>query len=180
MTEMPVLESERIIIRPFVTADLQDIRDFLHVDEQWMQWAVMNHGQLARLNQPPYGDRAIVLRSSAEVVGAAGYVPCFGPFEQLPGIASIRRQPRESRWTTELGLFYAVSPEHRRCGYASEAARSLLDYAFKALHAKRVIATTDRENPGSIGVMRRVGMRIVENPSSEPPWLQVVGVLENQ
>jgi hypothetical protein len=33
-------------------------------------------------------------------------------------------------------------------------------------------------NAGSMGVMRRLGMRIVKNPSAEPRWLQVVGVLD--
>jgi len=27
--------------------------------------------------------------------------------------------------------------------------------------------------------MRRVGMRIVENPYADPPWLQIVGILEH-
>ena len=27
--------------------------------------------------------------------------------------------------------------------------------------------------------MRKLGMRLERNPSPEPPWLQVVGVLEN-
>jgi hypothetical protein len=31
----------------------------------------------------------------------------------------------------------------------------------------------------SQGVMRKVGMTITRNPLPEPPWLQLVGVLEN-
>ena len=30
-----------------------------------------------------------------------------------------------------------------------------------------------------MGVMRKLGMRIVKNPYPEPPWMQVVGVLEH-
>ena len=29
---------------------------------EWLQWTVLNYVQLAKLHQPPYGDRAIVLR----------------------------------------------------------------------------------------------------------------------
>jgi hypothetical protein len=29
-----------------------------------------------------------------------------------------------------------------------------------------------------VAVMRRLGMRVLENPHPEPSWLQIVGVLE--
>jgi hypothetical protein len=41
------------------------------------------------------------------------------------------------------------------------------------------VATTEHANIASIGVMRKLGMRIERNSLSEPPWLQVVGVLEH-
>ena len=76
-------------------------------------------------------------------------------------------------------MFYAISPAHQRRGYASEAARALVDYAFQRLNLKRVVATTNYDNAASIGVMRKLGMWVEKNPRPEPPWLQVVGVLEN-
>lgn len=56
--------------------DLQDIHPLLEVElrqaglrtdkmetlaerAQWLQWAVLNYEQLAKLRQPPYGDRAV-------------------------------------------------------------------------------------------------------------------------
>jgi RimJ/RimL family protein N-acetyltransferase len=81
--------------------------------------------------------------------------------------------------TPEFGLFYAISPAQQRHGYATEAAQALVEYAFRQLHVKRVVATTDYANVGSIGVMRKLGMRIEKNPLATPPWLQIVGVLEN-
>ena len=82
-------------------------------------------------------------------------------------------------YSTEFGLFYAISPSYQRQGYASEAAQALIEYAFGQLQLKRVIATTNYDNIGSMAVMRKLGMRIERNPLAEPPWLQVVGVLEN-
>jgi RimJ/RimL family protein N-acetyltransferase len=75
-------------------------------------------------------------------------------------------------------LFYAVSPAYRRQGFATEAAQALADYAFRRLRLKRIVATTDYGNAASIGVMRSLGMRVERNPLAEPPWLQVVGILE--
>src|SRR5205085_7665200 len=80
----------------------------------------------------------------------------------------------------EFGLYYALSPAYQRQGYATEATRALIDYAFTQLALKRIVATTTNENVASIAVMRKVGMRIEKNPYPDPPWFQVVGVLENR
>lgn len=66
--------------------------------------------------------------------------------------------------------------ESRQLGFATEAGRALLDYAFGRLRLERVVATTSDDNMASIGVMQRLGMRIERNPSPNPPWPQVVGV----
>src|SRR5260370_1314078 len=64
-------------------------------------------------------------------------------------------------------------------GYATEAAQALINYAFTQLHLKRIVATTTYENEASIGVMRKVGMRIEKNPSPDPSGFQAVGILGN-
>jgi len=76
-------------------------------------------------------------------------------------------------------LFYAIFPSHQRQGYASEAAQALVDYAFQSLGLRRAVATTAYDNLTSQGVMRKLGMCIEKSPLPEPPWLQVVGVIEN-
>lgn len=196
MLEMPILITERLIIRPFVMDDLQDVHQLLDVElnaadmgtdnmesladrAEWLQWAIRNPAQLALLNQPPYGDRAIVHRLDNKLIGACGYVPCLGFFEQLHGFSAQTIPPSESHNTPEFGLFYAISPAYQRQGFACEAAQALIDYAFTHLRLKRIIAETDYTNTGSISVMQKLGMRIEKNPYPEPPWLQVVGVLEN-
>lgn len=194
MNEMPTLETTRLVVRPFVMADLIDVHrlfdielraDDLRVDRmesvkeraEWLQWAVLNYAQLAKLNQPPYGDRAIALKHSGQLIGSCGYVPCLNAFEQLPNLSYYDGSGELGRNTAEVGLFYAISPSHQRRGYASEAAQALVDYAFQELRLKRIIATTDYDNVGSMAVMRKLGMRVEKNPLAEPPWLQVVGVL---
>jgi len=197
MNQMPVLNTLRLAIRPFVMEDLGAVHRLLDIElvvadlgtdkmdslaerTQWLQWTVLNYEQLAKLRQPPYGDRAIVLKSTGQLIGACGFVPCLNPFEQVPGFAVGERSGGLGLNSTEFGLFYAVSPAHQRRRYASEAAQALVDYAFRHLHLKRVIATTGYENIASMGVMRKLGMRIAENPLSDPPWLQMVGVLEQE
>lgn len=141
----------------------------------WLEWTVAGYDQLEALTSPPYGERAIQLRGGP-VVGLVGLVPSLGPFGRLPGFGgdpSTRTLLRP-----EVGLYWAVDPQHRGNGYATEAARALVDWAFGHLELARIVAMTTHDNAASQAVMRRLGMRIERNPDPEPAWFQVVGWLE--
>jgi RimJ/RimL family protein N-acetyltransferase len=163
MTGMPVLETERLVIRPFVMYDLADVHRLLDAElraggpmageaealarrAQWLQWTVLNYEQLAYLRQPPYGDRGVVLKSTGQLIGACGFVPCLGPLAKLPGFSPGRSEGDPSLWSAGVGLCYAVAPAHQRCGYATEAAQALVDHAWQRMHLSRVIAMTTHDN----------------------------------
>jgi RimJ/RimL family protein N-acetyltransferase len=147
---------------------------------RWLEWTILGHEQFASLHQPPYGERAVVLKLAGRLIGACGFVPCLDRFEQLPSFSASPATSPVAFATAEVGLYYAISPTYRRQGYATEAARAMLDYAFRELNLKRVVATTTYDNAASIGVMRKLGMRIERNPFPDPPWLQIVGIRENR
>ena len=197
MTRMSPLETARLIIRPFIMDDLDALYQILDVElseadfgtegaqsrderREWLTWAVLNYDQLAKMYQPPYGDRAIVLKQTGQLIGAIGYVPCMMPFGQLRALAAGLDEAIRRRSTCELGLYYALAPAHQRQGYTSEAAVAMVEYAFQSLGLRRVVATTTYDNEGSIGVMRKIGMQIERNPFPDPPWMQVVGFIEYQ
>jgi RimJ/RimL family protein N-acetyltransferase len=176
-TALPELRSARLVIRPLRVSDAAACRAALDVSDeeafdQWLSWAVAAPCALAALHQPPFGERAIALATTGEVVGLVGLVPSLGPFAQLDGA------PPGGPWTLELGLYWALATEHRGHGYASEAAAELARHLFRALNPARLIATTEHANSSSQAVMRRLGMRILENPHPEPAWLQTVGILD--
>jgi len=187
---MSVLETGRLLIRPFVMDDLEACHQLFDLEakmeeqsledrRQWLTWAVMNYAELDKLSQPPYGDRAVVLKSTGQLVGSVGLVPCLAPFGLLPSFGSVADPQTVGRNTPEVGLFWALSTAHRGQGYATEAARALTDFAFGKLNLCRIVATTDYANTASQRVMERLGMKIGRNPYPEPKWFQVVGVLEN-
>ena len=218
MVRIPPLETERLVIREFTRADLEAAHQLLDRDladddmatdgatsrdarRQWLTWAAASYEQLDHLRQPPYTDRAIVLRATGELAGACGLVPCLCPFQQLPGwdswtgapvtaatpdvadsslpLASQHTVAEPARFTAEVGLFWAIAPSLRRLGHATEAASALVSYAFQTLQLARVVATTRHDNAASAGVMRKLGMRILRNSLLNPPWFQVVGVLRS-
>jgi RimJ/RimL family protein N-acetyltransferase len=189
---MPELETTRLQIRPMILDDLESIhqlnQDIGWVDEsqtaveqyetihQYVHWSSLNHVQLARLHQPPYGDRSVCHKETGDLIGICGLVPYVADFSVFP---SMRDTP-DGMTRTEMGLMWAISPAHHRLGYATEVARALIDYAFTDLRLHRIIATTGHKNIASQGVMRKAGMRIEKNPFPDPPWLQVIGIAENE
>lgn len=188
-TAMPPLETERLIIRPFVLDDFEAVDRVLSeawqvpeekraeqraVHERWLQWSVENYQALAGLRQPPYGDRAIVLKDGNELVGSVGLVPAFGPFGQLPGFPANSGSPC---FFPEVGMYWAVDPAYQGQGYATEAGRALIDYTFQHMNLGRIIATTEYSNERSVAVMRKLGMTILHNAQPEPEWFQIVGLL---
>lgn len=189
---VPTLESARLIVRQLTLADLSAIHSVLATAfdepelvndatalserERWLQWTVLNYEQVERLHQPPYGERAIVLKETEQLIGAVGFVPCLNLFGRAPSW-SHRVEPDLN--VPEFGMFWAIASEQQGHGYATEAARLMLNYAFEELLLARVVATTEYENDASINVMRKLGMRIEKNQHGEPFWFQVVGVVEN-
>ena len=182
---MRTLDTARLRIRAFTPADAETYSRLL--DEAFGKGAygssdekrvVFDHQVaadpgMALLHQPPYGDRAMVLRDSGEVVGSVGFAPCLKPFGLLPSFE------RTTRFTSEMGLFWALFPKQQGHGYATEAAAAMVAYAFDELRLRRIVATTEHDNTRSINVMRRLGMRLERNPETEPHWFQTVGILDH-
>ena len=181
MTHMPVLTTERLIVRPFRMDDAEAYARVIGSDDapEWFEWATRNPAALGALAQPPYGDRAVVLRESNELIGSVGFVPCLMPFEKLDNLCSGAERTRPVCSTPEFGLFYWFAAAFQRQGYATEAVRAMVDYAFAKLNLKRIVATTEFDNDRSIRMMERLGMSIARDDSGEPGHLQVVGVLRN-
>lgn len=187
---MPTLETNRLFIREFTMDDLDDLYRIIDLDvelevqsyeerRQYVQWSIMNYEALARLYQPPYGDRVVVLKESSKLIGAAGLVPCWGPFGTLPYYVTRSGGHEDCLNRPEMGLYYAIDGQYQRQGYATEAAQALIDFAFQHLQLSHMIATTDYDNLASQGVMRRLGMIVERNPYPDPEWFQVVGILAN-
>jgi RimJ/RimL family protein N-acetyltransferase len=145
------ITTERLVLRRF---DDEDAADLL---------AMVAHPSVARTTPE--------IEASAE--GVRRYVEMqrgLQPFEQgkcfdlalerkgdgqVIGLVSlVCREHRQA----EIG--WALGVEHRGQGFATEAARALLDYGFARLGLHRIQASTSSRNPGSLGVMERLGMRL--------------------
>lgn len=99
---------------------------------------------------------AIVLRAEARLIGS--------------GTLSIQRRQSQAKMGWDLAR------DCWNCGYATEAARALLAYAFGTLGVSRVEADCFTANAASIRVLEKCGLR--REPSRLREWLHTRPYLE--
>ena len=138
-----VIETQRLLIRPFDPADWEDLHEYL------------SDGQVIRYE--PYGvftadeSRQEAARRSSD---PAFWAVCLKDSGKLIGNLYLAGQSFD---TWELG--YVFNASYQGKGYATEAAASLLDHAFGRLGARRVIAMCNPLNTASWRLLERLGMR---------------------
>jgi RimJ/RimL family protein N-acetyltransferase len=100
------------------------------------------------------------------------------------GVAGVLRDTGElvvdlSLWCVSEGhsqgeLGFVVHPAHQGRGYATEASRPLLDFAFGAAGLHRVVGRTEARNIASARVLEKLGMRreahLIENEWVKGEW----------
>ena len=151
MTEIPVLTTERLVLRGFVEADFEsyasmmaspDVMRFLGTGQPmsradaWRQMAmILGHWQLRG-----FGLWAVEHRATGALIGRIG---CHQP-EGWPDF--------------ELG--YALGREHWGQGFAREGARAALTFAREVLRRDRVISLIRPDNTASRRVAESFGATV--------------------
>ena len=181
---MKALETERLIIRPFLADDLEAAHKLLDHDLAWSgqgfsiaqrQERLEFYRALANWDDTGnlYGYRAIILKGANELIGTCGFTPRLWSADER---AAFDLLADNSPYTTlEVEIGYAVGSRFRRQGYASEAVKAVVTYALGSPRLERVLAVTGRENGASINVMKRIGMKTAMNHHLDV-WPGVVGV----
>jgi RimJ/RimL family protein N-acetyltransferase len=96
-------------------------------------------------------------REGGRLVGDVGLSPADGE----PGVVKVG---------------YTIDPAFQGRGYATEAIRALLEYAFETLGADVIRAYASADNAASIRVAEHVGMRLIERFEGEDDGERWVGV----
>jgi ribosomal-protein-alanine N-acetyltransferase len=63
----------------------------------------------------------------------------------------------------DIDIGYAFMPEFEGRGYCTEATQAVMAFARNELGLTRVVAITQADNPGSIRVLEKLGLRFEEN-----------------
>ena len=90
------------------------------------------------------------------------------------GFAGLRPLPD----APDLELYYGLDPRHWGHGYATEAARGVLDYGFDVLGLEAIPIRTDGPNAASVAVMERLGARYLRTDATGAFGTTIVYVVE--
>jgi RimJ/RimL family protein N-acetyltransferase len=149
----PLLESARLLLRPFRAADV-DAQAAMMADDEVMRhiggrglsreeaWRKLLCGH-ALWDLLGYGYWAVERRADGAMIGQLG----FADFkrEMAPGIETL----------PEMGWLFVREAFGQ--GYASEAAAAALAWADEALAAPEIVAIIDADNQASIRVAEKAG-----------------------
>jgi len=150
VTAGPIIETERLILRPPVEGDL----------EAWMAFAADPEAARFLGGAQP---RAVAWRAAMTIAGAwpvHGF-SMFSVIEKASGRWIGRLGPwRPEGWPgTEVA--WGLAREAWGRGYATEGASAAVDWAFQTLGWSEVIHTIDPDNTPSQAVARRLGSRLL-------------------
>jgi aminoglycoside 6'-N-acetyltransferase len=146
--------TERLLLRRSVPADAATISAYrsdpeVHRYQGWDRLDVegireqIEEMAARRPGDPGWIQLSMELLDTGELIGDVGLSPAEGE----PGVIKVG---------------YTVAPAFQARGYATEAVRALVDYAFRVLGATIVRAYADADNVASHRVAERVGMTLVE------------------
>ena len=147
------LQTERLLLRPFTTGDLDALLAIQSRDDvtRYLYWDPRTAAEVREVLDRKVRSTAIVAEgdnlSLAAVLRESG---------QLIGDCSLRWLSAEHR-QAEIGFIF--HPDHHGQGYATEAAAALLALAFDGLRVHRVIGRLEARNTASARVLERLGMR---------------------
>ena len=164
MTPQPRLETDRLVLRPFLAEDFEPFAAMC-ADREVMRY--INDGRALTRGEAwralsmfaghwelrGYGQWAVVEKATGAFIGRAGL---WNP-EGWPGL--------------EVGWFFDRARWGR--GFATEAGLASLDWAFRVLGAERVISVIHPKNVASIRVAERLGERF-ERPMVLDGGIEVV------
>lgn len=155
----PILETERLILRPPQSEDFEPWVQF-HADAEVMRF-------LGGVQGPELTWRSLCTMSGAWVIEGFSM---FSIIEKETGNWIGRLGPwRPNGWPgTEIGWGLARSAWGK--GYATEGASAAMDYVVNALGWTEIIHTILPENKPSIRVAERLGSGFLRQAPTPPPF----------
>lgn len=146
-----ILETERLILRPFTLADAPRVQELAGAFQVADTTGHMPHPYLI-------GDAEVWIQSHADeyqATRASTFALTLRTDGTVTGAIGLHPSPPNQR--AEMGYWIGVT--YWGQGYATEAARAVLKYAFETLELNRVYASHFPRNPASGRVMQKAGMR---------------------
>lgn len=142
-----MLSTERLLIRPFLESDYKDLHEYLSLKETYQfepgePISIEEAKRLASERAKGIDFWAVILKDNKKKL--------------IGHISFIQTEPKHFL-TWEIGFIF--NPAFQGKGYATEASRTLINYAFTELGTHRVVAFCSTENIASWKVLEKCGMK---------------------
>lgn len=142
------IETERLLLRPWVFEDVSDVLRYAQ-DDEWARYLPIPQ---------PYGEEDARKFVATQVLLDRGEHPSWAIEYQGAVLGGINLRLFAARRVGELG--YSISRSHWNRGFASEAARAVVNSAFlNCPDVLRLRAMADARNRASIRVLEKIPMR---------------------
>lgn len=166
--DMDILNTERLQLRAFTRADLDDLATIL-ADAEVMRFSLMSpksreetrsalESILAAYDKHGFGLYAVVHAQDRKLIGYCGFVV------------------REVDGRREIELGCGLAPSYWGRGFATEALKACRDYGFRKLGFERLISIVDPRNIASIRVAEKAGMSLEKTSAFEGSPLHIYGM----
>ncbi len=183
---MGPFETGRLMLRRFEETDFESIYRLIYVDKEvyGMYSSIGGDYEAARerfmhaVFQPPnseFGRLAVAIKSSGQVIGQIHLDPHVWTESFLTTSDNVTAG-QNGNGTIEVELAFAFGMRYWGNGYAFEACKRMIDYAFEELHLRRLVGGAMLENERSINLHRRLGYRLVRNSNPDDPvgWITIL------
>ncbi len=145
------LETERLVLRDWRESDFGDCHEYAQMPDvsRYQLWGPNSEADTRQFIQSAMPlvneERRLVYEMALELCSTQVVIGGIGLF-----IRSLTHQ------NAEMG--YTLNPKYHNRGYATEAARAVLQFGFEGLGLKRIYSTCRPENIASIRVLQKCGM----------------------
>jgi len=149
-SHMPAIKTERLVLRPLHVTDAKDMFEYASREEvtEYLLWSPHQSEAYTRNYLRYVEDRyaigdfydwAVTLSDSGKMIGTCG-------FTRLDMKHNLG----------EIG--YVLNPDFHHVGYATEAAKAVIEFGFNTLRLHRIEARFMQGNDSSKHVMEKLGM----------------------
>ena len=149
-SNMPTLNTERLILRPMCVGDAADMFDYAQREDVTTYLLWFPHQSISytreylkyietRYDAGDFYDWAVIERASGKMIGTCGFTRIDTPNN-----------------AGEIG--YVLNPEFHGKGYGTEAASEALRFGFDVIGLHRIEAKFMEGNVASLRVMDKLGM----------------------
>ena len=149
----PTLHTERLILRSFTLEDASDVKqlawnpnvasttsgiEYPYIDGMAQEWIKIRGKLYKKGNGPSF---AVTLRSDGTLIG------------------DVELHIRLHLPHNDAFIGYWIGEPYWNCGYCTEAAKSVVRYAFRERKLDQILAYHFKRNPASGRVLQKIGMR---------------------